>query len=194
MELARRQALATRVASLLLRERPGGDRAGLVALVDNILRFAEPLTHRGVGGGLPRLLRTLHTRTALSRCADAGASSGRGRRTSRRRFVPDSEPRRAPRRNRTTWLTCGNAIKAQVLLEQLPGEAQDRYRHHLEHVASMGERSDKVRGLLTAVAGVKSSVRVSRSAVGDSRWSVRSPSWWMWQRLRKRWAFWRCGW
>jgi NAD(P)-dependent dehydrogenase (short-subunit alcohol dehydrogenase family) len=39
---------------------------------------------------------------------------------------------------------------ALTSLEQMPAEAQDRYRHHMEHFATMGERSDNIRGLLTA--------------------------------------------
>lgn len=39
---------------------------------------------------------------------------------------------------------------ALTSLEQMPPEAQNRYRHYLEHFATMGERSDNIRGLLTA--------------------------------------------
>jgi NAD(P)-dependent dehydrogenase (short-subunit alcohol dehydrogenase family) len=39
---------------------------------------------------------------------------------------------------------------ALTSLEQMPAEAQDFYRQYLEHFATMGERSDNIRGLLTA--------------------------------------------
>jgi NAD(P)-dependent dehydrogenase (short-subunit alcohol dehydrogenase family) len=39
---------------------------------------------------------------------------------------------------------------ALTTLEQMPAEAQDRYRRHLEHFATMGDRSDNLKMLLTA--------------------------------------------